>query len=58
MKVTHRRQVHVQLTGHEADNLLVTLESFVGSSRLESATEEELATFNDFLTQLSEWEVD
>jgi len=46
MKVSHRHQVHVQLTGREASLLLEVFDEFAESSRMENISDDARATLN------------
>lgn len=52
MKVSHRSQVHVQLTGFEAALLLGVLEEFAESSRMGNLSDEQIAVVETLRAEL------
>lgn len=56
MKVSHRHQVHVQLTGREADLLYGVFAEFAESSRMENLSDEQTVVFHQFADLLVEGE--
>lgn len=52
MKVSHRHQVHVQLTGREASMLANVFEEFGESSRMERLSDEQVVLINRLRDEL------